>query len=142
MKRLNIKFNSNVYRFESSKKDRFLKKTNTSIKDSIPKYKWILGNETQTIAGYTCKKATTTRDLGVVQNITAWYCEEIPISDGPSQFNGLPGLILQIEIGNYNTIKFEKIKFLKDENVDLEAPENKVKMVTIKQYITKMMNGG
>ncbi|WP_297063293.1 GLPGLI family protein, partial [uncultured Duncaniella sp.] len=31
------------------------------------------------------------------RNWTAWYTEEIPITDGPWKFGGLPGLILKVE---------------------------------------------
>lgn len=135
-------YKSNVYRFESSRKNRYLVTENTSIKDTIPVYKWKLTNDTLSVAGYTCKKATTARVLGRKQNITAWYCDEIPINDGPMDFSGLPGLILQIEIDDLNVIKFEKLKFIKEENTEIKEPENKVEMLTIKQYITKMINGG
>jgi GLPGLI family protein len=55
---------------------------------------WKLLNDTATINGYFCKKATTSfrgRDY------EAWYAPEIPISDGPWKFRGLPGLIFKVE---------------------------------------------
>ena len=55
---------------------------------------WTLESDTLTVCGYTCKKATTTY-FG--RNYTAWYAPEIPISDGPWKFFGLPGLILKVE---------------------------------------------
>ena len=55
---------------------------------------WSLERDTLTICGYTCKKATTTY-FG--RNYAAWYTLEIPISDGPWKFFGLPGLILKVE---------------------------------------------
>lgn len=55
---------------------------------------WALESDTLTVCGYTCKKATTTY-FG--RNYTAWYAPEIPISDGPWKFFGLPGLILKVE---------------------------------------------
>lgn len=135
-------FNNNVYRFESSRKNRNLINEDTSIKDSIPTYNWSLHDEIQTIAGYTCKKATTTRKVGRLQHITAWYCEDISIPDGPMAFRGLPGLILQIEIDKNNIVKFEKLKFFKDESIEIKEPDNNTKMLTISEYINKMMNGG
>lgn len=54
---------------------------------------WELESDTLTVCGYTCKKATTTY-FG--RNYTAWYTPEIPISDGPWKFFGLPGLILKV----------------------------------------------
>ena len=55
---------------------------------------WALERDTVTVCGYSCKKATTTY-FG--RNYTAWYAPEIPISDGPWKFFGLPGLILKVE---------------------------------------------
>ncbi|MDO4704466.1 GLPGLI family protein [Tannerella sp.] len=55
---------------------------------------WQLSDETKTVCGYTCRKATATfRGRGW----TAWYATDIPVNDGPWKFGGLPGLILQIE---------------------------------------------
>ncbi len=135
-------FGNKIYRLESSRKNEDLVNEDTSIKDSIPNYEWVLDDEIQTIAGYTCKKATTTRNVGRIQQITAWYCENIPIIDGPMGFSGLPGLILQIEINKNTIIKFEKLKHIKDENIEIKEPDNNTKMLTISEYINKMMNGG
>lgn len=134
-------FGNKIYRLESSRKNEDLVNEDTSIKDSIPNYEWVLGNEIQTIAGYTCKKATTIKNVGRSQQITAWYCENIPINDGPMDFSGLPGLILQIEINKNTIVKFEKLKHLKDESIEIKEPDNNTKMLTISEYINKMMNG-
>ncbi|WP_366944332.1 GLPGLI family protein [uncultured Formosa sp.] len=112
-----------------------------SIKDHIPSFNWILQNETQTILGYTCKKATAERIMGVrKQHITAWYTEDIPINDGPKDFNGLPGLILQVNTNNNVLIKFEKLKYSKDTNTEIEAPKNESELISIKGYQLQMMN--
>jgi GLPGLI family protein len=56
------------------------------------KIKWTLINETKTISTYRCRKA-----IGKYRNknITAWYTEDIPISEGPYAFKGLPGLVIE-----------------------------------------------
>ncbi len=135
-------YGTNIYRLESEKIDRNLIKKNISIKDSIPDYKWNLVNESQTVAGYLCKKATTTKNVGSLQTITAGYCEDIPLNDGPMDFSGLPGLILQIEIGNNTVVKFENIKLLNDVHTDIKEPKNETETLTISDYVTKMINGG
>lgn len=89
------------------------------IKDSIKTRDWKLEQETKNIGEYTCFKATYTyerRELtavganadkhqsndGHLENrkenvlVTAWYTPQIPVQLGPSEYDGLPGLILEI----------------------------------------------
>ena len=134
-------FNNNIYRFETEKLNENFQKTNVSIKDSIPLYNWNLIDESQIITSYLYKKATTTKNIGRIQNITAWYCEDIPINDGPFDFTGLPGLILQIEIEDKSIIKFEEINFLNEVKIKIEDPENAIEMLTIDEYLRKKANG-
>lgn len=61
--------------------------------EPISMFKWKIGTETKIILGFNCQKATVSFSG---RNFTAWFTEEIPISDGPYVFHGLPGLILQI----------------------------------------------
>ena len=55
---------------------------------------WQISNITDTVSSYSCQKATLNfrgRDYG------AWFTTDIPISDGPWKFTGLPGLILKVK---------------------------------------------
>ncbi len=55
-------------------------------------FSWDLKQELDTIKGFPVQKATTTfggRDWAV------WFAGNIPVSDGPYKFHGLPGLILK-----------------------------------------------
>lgn len=98
--------------------------TKRSIEDSIRKFNWELHNEKKVILGYSCKKATTVSfTIGFNQNITAWYSEALSISDGPSHFNGLPGLILELETDDITLMKFEKIETYQNQNILIEEPE-------------------
>lgn len=63
---------------------------------------WKLTDSTKIVGGYLCYKATLERII--MRNniekkipISAWYCPKIPISFGPKDFNGLPGLILELQ---------------------------------------------
>lgn len=55
---------------------------------------WELLDGTDTLLGYQCRLAAI-RYGGRIY--TAWYAPDIPVSDGPWKFCGLPGLILKIE---------------------------------------------
>jgi GLPGLI family protein len=67
------------------------------IEDRLPAMKWQLGNDQKEILGYTCTKATTTWDD---QQVTAWFTPQLPVSVGPELFNGLPGVILALDIND------------------------------------------
>lgn len=56
-------------------------------------FKWHLTSDKKEILSYNAQKATT-KFGGRVW--TAWFTKELPFSDGPYKFNGLPGLILKI----------------------------------------------
>lgn len=123
-------YNSDIYRLDYKKNQ-----SKISIEDNIPRYKWSLGEGKKIIAGYSCKNATsTTTKIGRKQRLVAWYCEEIPIDDGLKDFNGLPGLILQIEIDELTRITFEKIAIDPKENTDIPEPPKTGNSLTIKEY--------
>lgn len=112
------------------------------ISDNLPTYEWELENESKIISGYNCKKATTIKNiLNKSQYITAWYCEDISINDGPMDFNGLPGFIIQIEIDDKTILKFEKIKIISNTSTEILLPEITTKPITIKEYETNTLNG-
>lgn len=64
--------------------------------------------------------------------VTAWYTPQIPISQGPLEYWGLPGLILEVNVGN-TTMLCSKIIMNPDEKLKIEAPQ-KGKEATKKEY--------
>ncbi len=127
---------TDVYRLDFDQNQK-----NVSIEDKIPQYQWKLGDGSKTIAGYSCKKATaTTTKIGRKQNILAWYCEDIPIDDGLKDFNGLPGLILQIEIDDLTRITFEKLVIDTKGNIDIPALPKTDNSLTIKEFEKTIMD--
>jgi GLPGLI family protein len=56
-------------------------------------FHWEITGDTADISGYKCSKATTTY---AGRQYEAWFTTEIPISDGPYVFAGLPGLIVKV----------------------------------------------
>lgn len=113
------------------------------IQDSLPSYAWKLENETKNIGEYTCFKATYTKIIQVPKNeytsftkldseediemiskeivTTAWYTPQIPISNGPAKYQGLPGLILEINDGT-KTLICTSIVLNPVKKVAIEAP--------------------
>ncbi len=65
-------------------------------------------------------------------NITAWYTMQIPVSHGPGEYSGLPGLILEVN-ADRTTILCSKIVLNPSEKTDIKAP-SKGKEVTKKEY--------
>jgi GLPGLI family protein len=65
-----------------------------------PNYEVVLGDETKTIEGYVCKKATLTDEDG--GETVFWYTEDIKVSKkGQSYLNeDVPGFPMQFEINN------------------------------------------
>lgn len=83
------------------------------------------------------EKAKTTNFMDDVEipkemSITAWYTPEIPISQGPEGYWGLPGLILEVNDGK-TTILCSKVVLNTKDKVEIKAPTNG-KVVTQKEY--------
>jgi GLPGLI family protein len=64
--------------------------------------------------------------------ITAWYSPEIPINQGPENYWGLPGLILEVNDGK-TIILCSKIVLNSKEKVEIKEPTNG-KVISQKEY--------
>jgi len=64
--------------------------------------------------------------------VTAWYTPQIPVNNGPGEYWGLPGLILEIN-ADRTTILCSKIVLNPKEKEEIKAP-SKGKVVTKKEY--------
>lgn len=64
--------------------------------------------------------------------VEAWYTPQIPVGHGPSEYWGLPGLILEVSAGN-TTMLCSKIVMNPEEKEKIEAPD-KGKEVTKAEY--------
>ena len=125
------------------------------IKDSISKIDWQLGSESKYIGEYLCFKATYTRQVPKMKKmsfstnskedkdedtepemedriVSAWYTTQIPVSNGPAKYQGLPGLILAVHDGKLNII-CSKIVINPEDKVAIEIP-TKGKEVDQKTY--------
>lgn len=64
--------------------------------------------------------------------ITAWYTPEIPVNQGPENYWGLPGLILEVNDGR-TTILCSKIVLNAKDKAEIKAPK-KGKIISQKDY--------
>jgi len=129
------------------------------VADSVRKFDWKLENETKQIGNYTCYKATHTIKIEPPTEeakkkaeesginlldmlpkkdiiITAWYTPEIPVSHGPSEFWGLPGLMLEVQTDR-TTFVCSKLTLNPKEKPEIKAPD-KGKKVTQEEYFEIM----
>ena len=132
------------------------------VKDKLQKIDWTLGKESKQIGNYLCFKATSfipTDDLlwysfswsrmrstdkqdaeseenneteVDITQIEAWYTPQIPVGHGPSEYWGLPGLILEVSAGE-TTMLCSKIIINPVEAIEIEAPK-KGTTVTKNEY--------
>lgn len=99
------------------------------IQDSLNTNAWKLQSATKNIGIYTCFKATLEREVESdlddgskeMQTVTAWYTPQIPVSNGPEQFQGLPGLILEISYDS-QTILCSKISINPTKQIKIKEP--------------------
>lgn len=110
---------------------------------------WKMTSEMKMIAGYQCMKATYMKDTIPV---IAWFTPQIPLSLGPNEYAGLPGLVLSVDIneGRRSIVATNvEMRSLTEEET-IVAP-NKGKKVTREEFrkiqLEKMeemreMNGG
>jgi GLPGLI family protein len=64
--------------------------------------------------------------------VEAWYTPQIPVSHGPAEYWGLPGLILEVSAGG-TTMLCSKIVMNPKEKIKIEAPD-KGKEITKTEY--------
>ena len=62
-------------------------------KQDLKQIEWEIQPENKEILGFSVQKATGNF---AGRNYIAWFAPELPFSDGPYKFGGLPGLILEI----------------------------------------------
>jgi len=117
------------------------------VKDKLQEISWKMGKETKQIGQYTCFKATASipsSDLSwynfswadlressseetegepaiKMTEVEAWYTPQIPVSHGPAEYWGLPGLILEVSADN-TTMLCSKIVLNPGEEIKIEAP--------------------
>ena len=101
---------------------------------------WKLTKETKKINNYKCFKASlqmkfkTRSGDSQIRDVIAWYAPELPYSFGPAEFQGLPGLILELT-NKKTTYLATKIEFSKRE-IPIIFPKGKT--ITKEAYDAKL----
>ena len=136
------------------------------ISGELQPYEWEMTSETKQIGRYSCYKAIAKRESTQIsisevngekeekeekktQTITAWYTPEIPVTHGPDDYWGLPGLIMEISNGS-RVLVCNKVVLNPKEDFSIEIPTKGKKVtdeeyeVIMKEHVEKMnkMYGG
>jgi GLPGLI family protein len=145
--------NKSIY-YKDIREKRFVNQTEIQgkrflVKDKLPEINWELSSETKNIGTYTCYKATYSKEVEnknvTFKNgesveeikketilITAWYTTQVPVSNGPDNYQGLPGLILEVNDGK-TTIVCTEIILNPSQKIKIEEPK-KGKVVSQKKF--------
>lgn len=145
----------NIQTKTSAKEQEFSGK-NFLIKDNLKNYNWQMEQETKMIGNYLCFKATAVIEMPdrqvnfrfgrrqadesdeneenkmVEVPVTAWYTLDIPVSNGPDNFWGLPGLILEVSYANTQIVCTKIVLNAKDKET-IDEPK-KGKEVSQEEY--------
>jgi GLPGLI family protein len=116
---------NNIYYINSIKKD-YYKQLNYAepLRIDLSATKWSITQETKNIGSYQCFKAISVKRMRknkpAVTTI-AWFTPVIPVSFGPINCFGLPGLILEVSYMR-TTIKATKIVLNPKEKIAIKKP--------------------
>ena len=147
--------NSTSVYYKNIQENRFANQTEIMgkrflVKDKLLPYAWEMSSETKNIGTYTCYKATYTKEVEnknisfkdgeTIEKVekevvitTAWYTPQVPVSNGPGKYQGLPGLILEINDGK-KMIVCTEIILNGTSKTTIQEP-TKGKVVTQKKFI-------
>lgn len=141
--------------YKNIKENRFVNQTEIQgkrflVKDKLRDFDWKLTSQTKNIGNYTCYKATFSEEVVKITQVVeaeklikkeeketkttvAWYTLQIPVSNGPDKYQGLPGLILELNDGT-TTMVCTEIILDKSKTITINEPK-KGKEVSLSEYI-------
>ena len=111
------------------------------IQDSIVCQHWKIKNDMKEVAGRICMNATY-YDPIKEKEVMAWFALDLPISIGPNQYCGLPGMILEISEANGAVVYTATGIIFSEEEMKIEKPVIKKsrKSVNREEYDKKVLD--
>ena len=101
--------------------------------EALPATKWKTTGRQKKILGLPCMESTMMDETGKYQ-IKAWYTTAIPVSSGPEGMSGLPGMIMELSVGERQIITAVKIDSIDAKTLIHIKPPAKGKKVTAAEY--------
>ena len=104
------------------------------IEDSLRSPKWKVMNKIKDVNGHVCMLAVT-EDTIKRQKIEAWFAQDLPVSTGPGQHFGLPGLIMELDVNEGDLVITATKVEMKPVGDQIALPKKiKGKRLTSKEY--------
>jgi len=104
---------------------------NFLIREDLESRSWKMTGESKSILGYACNKAVYEDTANVVE---AWFTLALPGGGGPASYDGLPGIVLEVDVNDgERVITATKVDLKPLEKDQMEKP-SKGKKVTREEY--------
>lgn len=102
------------------------------VKEQMDLFKWTFSQVTDTILGYTCRKAEANfrgRDY------SAWFTTELPFKAAPWKISGLPGVVLKLETSDgFYALEATKLSII-DATEEIQMPFDDDKSLDWNEYV-------
>lgn len=123
------------------------------VTDTLARIQWKLSDETKPILNFIARKATGTsiqlRPRVTMENgemkremvndtvkVIAWYTTDVPVPAGPAYVGQLPGLILELDVNNGQTVT-KALEFSPKVSVNKIKEPNEGKRITAAEFATE-----
>lgn len=101
------------------------------IKDELTAPSWKMTGNQKQVGKYICQEASYKKDS---TTILAYFTPQIPIAIGPSNYRGLPGAVLEVNIDNGQTVIVAKEVSLGKVPSDIIVEPTKGKKISNEDY--------
>ncbi|MFT5890693.1 MAG: GLPGLI family protein [Dokdonia sp.] len=108
-----------------------------TISDKLIDFKWTVKDEIVTVGEYSCKVAE-----GVYngKKITAYFTDQINISEGPDVYQGLPGLIIKLDTPSKTYLVKDIISKKENTQIDIPSSEESISRLEFEKIKEEQIN--